>query len=89
MHLWLPQPSQSTFHTTLQATPAQLVFGRDMLLDLPFKADWVAIRQRKQELIDKGVIRENKKCVQHQYRSGDKVLYIKPGIIPKMDAPRT
>ena len=26
----------STYHTTLQATPGQLVFGRDMLLSLPF-----------------------------------------------------
>ena len=25
---------RSTHHTTLQASPAQLVFGRDMLLDM-------------------------------------------------------
>ena len=29
----------STHHTTLQATPGQLVFGRDMLLNLKFVAD--------------------------------------------------
>jgi transposase InsO family protein len=36
---------RSTIHTTLQATPGQLVFGRDMLLNIPFKADWAAIRK--------------------------------------------
>ena len=34
----------STYHTTLQATPGQLVFGRDMLLSIPFRADWAQIK---------------------------------------------
>ena len=29
---------RSTFHTTLQSTPGQLVFGRDMIFDMPFLA---------------------------------------------------
>ena len=35
---------RSTYHTTLQATPGQLVFGRDMILNLQFQADWTAIK---------------------------------------------
>jgi hypothetical protein len=35
---------RSTYHTTLHATPTQLVFGRDMILNIKFKADW-AIRK--------------------------------------------
>jgi hypothetical protein len=31
---------RSTFHTTLKATPGQLVFGRDMVLPIKFMADW-------------------------------------------------
>ena len=31
---------QSTYHTTLQATPMQLVFGRDLMLNIKFEADW-------------------------------------------------
>jgi hypothetical protein len=31
---------RSTFHTTLKATPGQLVFGRDMVLPINFIADW-------------------------------------------------
>ena len=39
----------STYHTTLQATPGQLVFGHDMVINTPFIADWEAIKQRKQK----------------------------------------
>ena len=35
---------RSTYHTTLQATPGQLVFSRDMLLSIPFRADWARIK---------------------------------------------
>jgi hypothetical protein len=31
---------RSTLHTTLKATPGQLVFGRDMALPIKFMADW-------------------------------------------------
>jgi len=79
---------RSTFHTTLQATPGQLVFGRDMVLSLPFRANWAAIREHKQKLIDKGVKRENKSRVDYTYRIGDQVLYKVLGINPKMDQPR-
>ena len=38
-----------THHTTLQATLGQLVFGRDVLLNVKFIADWEAIRLKKQK----------------------------------------
>ena len=36
------------YHTTLQSTPVQVVFGCNMILNTPFIADWVAIRKHKQ-----------------------------------------
>ena len=39
--------------------------------------------------IDKGVERENRTRVQHDYKVGDRVYYETPGIIPKLDPPRT
>ena len=30
---------RSTYHTTLQATPGQLVFGRDMILSTPIHGE--------------------------------------------------
>ena len=80
---------RSTYHTTLQATPGQLVFGRDMLLALPFKANWAAIQERKMNSINRTVLRENRTRVQHQYKVGDKVLLERPGLLSKLSQPCT
>ena len=53
----------STVHTTLRATPTQLVFGRDALLNVSFQADWELIRQRKQRMINLNNARENSKRI--------------------------
>jgi len=37
----------STVHTTARATPSQLVFGCDAMLNATFQADWQFIRERK------------------------------------------
>lgn len=43
---------RATYHTTLQATPAQLVFGRDMILPIAVEANWDLIKHRKQQEIN-------------------------------------
>ncbi len=58
----------------MQATPAQLVFGRDSILNVKHEADWKYIKQRKQTLIDKNNARENAKCKKYTYKVGQKVL---------------
>ena len=80
---------RSTYHTTLGATPGQVVFGQDMILPVQFKTDWALIAQRKQQQIDKSNKAENKKRIAHDYEVGDKVLLNKPGILPKLAVPRT
>ena len=65
---------RATYHTTLQATPMQLVFGRDAIMNSTFEADWNFIRQRKQDLIRKNNLRENAKRISHEYKVNDKVL---------------
>ncbi len=40
----------STYHTALKSSPGAAVFGRDMLFDIPYLADWHKIGIRKQEL---------------------------------------
>ena len=64
----------STYHTTLHALPGHLVFGRDMILNTQYLADWTAIKARKQQLICKNNIIENKKHIPHPYKVGDKVM---------------
>ena len=43
----------------MKASLAQLVFNRDMLLNIKFIADWETIRLRKQKDVDK-IMRERK-----------------------------
>ena len=64
----------SMYHTTLCVMPGQLVFGRDMILNMQYLAYWTAIKAHKQELIHKNNIIENSKCIPHQCKVGDKVM---------------
>jgi hypothetical protein len=67
--------TRATYHTTNQATPAQLVFGRDAILNTTFDANWKLIRERKQRIIEENNKRENAKRIPYKYRVGEKVLY--------------
>ena len=64
----------STVHTTLRATPSQLVFGRDAILNVGFQADWNYIKERKQKLIIQNNKRENATRKDHTYNIGDRVM---------------
>ena len=64
---------RATYHTTLQATPAQLVFGRDSLMNIKFEANWAFIKERKQKLINKNNEKENSSRIAHEYKIHDKV----------------
>ena len=65
---------RTTVHTTLNATPAQLVFGRDAILNIPYEANWKLVKLRKQQRIKRDNQRENAKRIPHTYQVGDKVL---------------
>lgn len=67
---------RSTVHTTTRATPSQLVFGRDSILNVNFEADWQYIKERKQKLIQQNNKRENSKRIPHTYSVGDKVMVL-------------
>ena len=80
---------RSTYHTTLEATPGQLVYARDMLLPVQYRINWANVCTKKQELINSNNSRENKRRLSHTYNVGDKVVLEKPGKIRKLDTPRT
>jgi len=75
----------STYRTVLKLSPGAVVFGRDMLFDIPYLADWTAIGQRRQKLVDQNNVRENKNRVDFDYRTGQKVLLRKEGILRKAE----
>ena len=64
---------RATVHTTMRATPAQLVFGRDMLHNVRFEADWKFIKERRQRVIRQNNKKENAKRVPYTYTVGQKV----------------
>jgi hypothetical protein len=70
---------RSIFHTTLKATPGQLVFGRDMVLPIKFMADWGGVEQQCQNEMGRNNRRENASRISQDYKVGDKVLLKKPG----------
>ena len=65
---------RATVHTTLQATPSQLVFGRDSMLNITHDTNWKLIKERKQKMIRAGNVRENCTRIPYDYKIGDKVL---------------
>ena len=65
---------QSMYNTTFQATPGQLVFGRGMILNIPFIEYWEAIRLLKQNIIDNNNQLENKNCKLHTVIIQEKLL---------------
>ena len=71
---------RASYHSTLQATPAQLVFGRDMLFNIRKVINWKLITDRKREQVRRDNDRENSQRIPHEYQIGDKVVCLKRGI---------
>jgi hypothetical protein len=76
----------STYHTVLEASPGAAIFGRDMLFDILFVADWRKIGERRQSLTNCGNQQENAKQIDYNYKVGDKVLVINEGIVRKAES---
>jgi hypothetical protein len=77
---------RSTYHTVLTASPGAAIFRRGMLFDIPFVADWRKIGERRKSLTDRGNQHENPKCIDYDYKVGDKVLVINEGILCKAES---
>ena len=54
---------RSIYHTVLKASPGAAIFGRDMLFDIPFLADWNKIGKHRQHQTDLNTERKNRKQV--------------------------
>ena len=67
---------RATYHTALQASPMQLVFGHDAILNVKHVTDWEHINEHKQRTsrMNYNNKRENAKRLDHNYEVGDQVL---------------
>jgi hypothetical protein len=77
---------RSTYHTALKASPGAAIFGRDMLIDISFMADWCKIGEQRQSLTNHGNQQENAKQIYYDYKVRDKVLVINEGILRKSES---
>jgi hypothetical protein len=64
----------TTFHTSLKASPAQLAFSHDMNLPTSVAANWYTINSRKQAQSQSTADAKNRKCILHEFCLNDKVL---------------
>ncbi len=76
----------STYHTVLKASPGAAIFGRDMLFDIPFIADWQKLGEHRHQLTDLNNPRENKGRIDYDYKVGQKVLVLKESILRKSES---
>ena len=61
-------------HTATQATPTQLAFGQDALLNISFEANWQCIKKRKQHRIMQNNKAKNAARCEHIYDPGDQAM---------------
>ena len=79
---------RATHHATLEATPAQLVFSRDMILPMSMQANWARTREKRQDEMIRNDMRENRGRVAHEHNERDKVLSRNEGTLRKPSSPR-
>ena len=80
---------RASYNSTTQATPAQLVFGRDMMFNISSLVNWKNLSMRKQKLVDKANLRENNKRIDYDYEIGQQVYVTNSGVQRKLDRPKT
>ena len=69
---------RSSCHRTMGLSPGAVVFHRDMLIDVPFIADLLLLRNKRQALIDYNLRRENNRRRTFDYQVGQQVLELVP-----------
>ena len=80
---------RASHNSATNATPAQLVFGRDMLFNITTLADWKKLSSQKQDSVDKANLRENQKRTDYDYEVGQKVYIKQDGVHRKLERPKT
>ena len=78
----------SSYYTMLGATPGQIIYGWDMVFNVPFIYDMEQTHLHKQKQINQNTIQKNRKCQEYNYSVGDKVLIVKDGKLQKVETLR-
>jgi hypothetical protein len=65
---------RASYHSILNASPGQIIFGQDMISRQLHNANWSYMSKRRFESILNENDRENEKRLEHFYQSGDHVM---------------
>eukprot|EP00804_Cyclotella_cryptica_P019227 CCRYP_006126-RA/>CCRYP_006126-RA protein AED:0.50 eAED:0.19 QI:0/-1/0/1/-1/0/1/0/179 len=74
---------RSTYHTVLKASPGAVIFGQDMLFNIPFLADWNKIGEYRQHQTDQNTEQENRSGHDWDYKVGDLVILVNDRLLCK------
>ena len=80
----IPYAVRCLCHSTLQATPVQLIFGRDMLLDINFQPNYKEMWLSNKKLINYNNKRENAKRVEYDSEFGHYAYVLRDGNYRKL-----
>ena len=78
----------TSHHSTLGVTPAQLVFGRDMIFNMKALINWKSLSIKKQMSTDKSTLRENAKIIDYDYTVGQQVYVKRDKPYRKLEGPK-
>ena len=76
---------RATYHSNLLASPGQVVFGRDMIVNATYATRWKDISDRRKHQAITNNLRENKSRISHDYAVGDTVYIRNDDIKRKLD----
>uniref|UniRef100_A0AAV1U4K5 RNA-directed DNA polymerase n=1 Tax=Peronospora matthiolae TaxID=2874970 RepID=A0AAV1U4K5_9STRA len=65
---------RASYHSILNASPGQLLFGQDMITRQLYNANWSYLSKRRFDAILADNDRENSKRLEHFYNTGDHVM---------------
>ena len=65
---------RSTINSTTNHTPGQSAFGWDMIMQAKLLVDWEKVTRNNEAVANRGLIKENKNRIDHDYCVGDYVM---------------
>ena len=76
---------RSTTHSSLNATPGQIAFGRDMLYDLAFTVNWNDLKGKKLQRRRANNEQENRRRIKYNFKINDEVMLERNTLQRKMN----
>ena len=72
-----------------QSNARRACFLREMSLNVPLFAEWKAIQELREQLVNKTLLKSNQKRINYDYRDGQKILKYNNSIAGKLESKTT